>query len=157
MIVYHASNQIVERPDTKHSRKYLDFGQGFYVTPVKVQALNYSERFKAWGDTAYLNTYEMKAPVSGLRCKTFAHYDEEWLDFVAACRRGMTVEQYDIVEGGIADDRVYNTVDLYFSEQISKAEAIRRLEAVRPNQQVCFLTQQAIDTCLTYLKTEEIR
>lgn len=157
MIVYHASDKVVANPDTKHSRRYLDFGQGFYVTPVKVQALNYSARFTTWGDTAYLNTYEMKEPTSTLRHKVFPYYDEEWLDFVAACRRGMTVEQYDIIEGGIADDRVYNTVDLYFSNQISKPEAIRRLVAVRPNQQICFLTQKAIDICLTYLKSEEIR
>lgn len=157
MIVYHASNQIVDAPDVKHSRRYLDFGQGFYVTPVKVQALNYSARFKVWGERAYLNIYEMATPTPNLRCKVFPHYDEEWLDFVAACRRGMAVEQFDIVEGGIADDRVYNTVDLYFSNQISKEEAIRRLVAIRPNQQICFLTQKAIDCCLTYLKTEDVR
>ena len=31
-------------PDVLHSRKYLDFGQGFYVTPTKMQAVNYAQR-----------------------------------------------------------------------------------------------------------------
>jgi hypothetical protein len=29
MKLYHSSNVIVQCPDTKHSRKYLDFGCGF--------------------------------------------------------------------------------------------------------------------------------
>ena len=28
-----------------HSRRYLDFGQGFYVTPTKIQAVNYLQQF----------------------------------------------------------------------------------------------------------------
>ncbi|MBR6806237.1 MAG: DUF3990 domain-containing protein, partial [Bacteroidaceae bacterium] len=32
MKLYHSSNIIVECPDTQHSRKYLDFGRGFYLT-----------------------------------------------------------------------------------------------------------------------------
>lgn len=157
MIVYHASSYIVEHPDTLHSRKYLDFGQGFYVTPIMVQAINYSSRFKEWGETPYLNYYEMKTASEELKYRKFPAYDEAWLDYVADCRKGFTPRDLDIVEGGIADDRVFNTIDLYFSGEISKAEAIRRLTAIRPNQQICFLTQKAIDHCLTFLKAEEIR
>lgn len=157
MIVFHTSDTTVERPDVKHSRKYLDFGQGFYVTPIKMQAVNYASRFTTWGGTAYMNSYEMKTPPTHLRYKRFERYDEEWLDFVSACRRGLPTEAFDIVEGGIADDKVYNTIDLYFDGQITKTEALRRLIAVRPNQQICFRTQEAIDSCLTYLKTEIIR
>lgn len=156
MIVYHASNTIVEKPDTRHSRKYLDFGRGFYVTSIKLQAVKYSERFKSWGDPVFLNIYEMDEFTDDCRCKRFTHYDEEWLDYVVACRSGLQRETFDIVEGGIADDRVYNTVDLFLAKQISKEEAIRRLVAVRPNQQICFLTQKAIDLHLKYIKTEKL-
>lgn len=34
MEVYHASSVIVEHPDTAHSRAYLDFGPGFYITTL---------------------------------------------------------------------------------------------------------------------------
>lgn len=156
MIVFHTSNTVVSSPDVLHSRKYLDFGQGFYVTPTKIQAINYAQRFTMWGEKAYLNSYEMAPSPLDFRCKRFDSYNEEWLDYVSACRSGMPVEQFDIVEGGIADDKVYNTIDLYFAHQISKEEALRRLIAVRPNQQICFLSQKAIDTCLKYLKTEQL-
>ena len=29
MIVYHGTTEIIEKPDVKHSKKYLDFGKGF--------------------------------------------------------------------------------------------------------------------------------
>ena len=130
MIVFHTSNTPVPQPDVLHSRKYLDFGQGFYVTPTKMQAVNYAQRFTKWGEDAYLNSYEMAVPdTSKFRCKRFDRYDEEWLDYVSACRLGLPVEPFDIIEGGIADDKVYNTIDLYFAHQIAKDEALRRLAA----------------------------
>ena len=157
MIVFHTSNIAVLRPDVLHSRRYLDFGKGFYVTPTKMQAVNYAQRFSMWGEDAYLNSYEMTSPdTAKFRCKRFDKYDEEWLDYVSACRLGLPVEEFDIIEGDIADDKVFNTIDLYFTHMISKDEALRRLFAVRPNQQICFLSQQSIDACLTYLKTEKI-
>ena len=42
MKVYHASSVIVENPDTIHSREYLDFGQGFYITTIREQAEKYA-------------------------------------------------------------------------------------------------------------------
>lgn len=45
MRVYHSSNQIVKSPDTKHSRKFLDFGIGFYVTMLEEQARKYAKSF----------------------------------------------------------------------------------------------------------------
>lgn len=32
MIVYHGSTDIIKKTDVIHSKKYLDFGKGFYVT-----------------------------------------------------------------------------------------------------------------------------
>ena len=52
---------------------------------------------------------------------------------------------------------MFNTVDLYFAHIITKDEALRRLVAVRPNRQICFLTQAAIDASLTYLRTDKLK
>lgn len=38
MIVYHGSVYSIERPLANIDRKNLDFGQGFYVTDMKLQA-----------------------------------------------------------------------------------------------------------------------
>lgn len=45
MLVYHSSNQCFTNPDTVHSREALDFGKGFYVTRLKVQAENMPTAF----------------------------------------------------------------------------------------------------------------
>ena len=56
MKLYHSSNVIVESPDTNHSRNYLDFGRGFYLTSFHDQAVRYAQRFKRRGQQAWLNT-----------------------------------------------------------------------------------------------------
>ena len=40
MIVYHGSTEMIKVPDIEHSKKYLDFGKGFYVTTYQEQAKN---------------------------------------------------------------------------------------------------------------------
>ncbi|MCR4773357.1 MAG: DUF3990 domain-containing protein [Prevotella sp.] len=156
MRVYHTSNVIVSKPDTQHSRKALDFGVGFYLTPIKEQAIKYGQRFVMRGEQAILNTYELSDEWKKYRVKTFDSYDEEWLDFVMANREGKGVETYDAIEGGIADDKVFRTIDLFFSGDIDKKEALRRLSFEYPNFQICLLKQEIIDKCLTYISSEEI-
>ena len=38
MLIYHASDIIVDKPDIMHSRTFLDFGKGFYATVIREQA-----------------------------------------------------------------------------------------------------------------------
>ena len=38
--VYHGSTEIIQKPKIGFSKKYLDFGEGFYVTTFKEQAEN---------------------------------------------------------------------------------------------------------------------
>lgn len=52
MRVYHASMVRVEHPDVFHSRKFLDFGQGFYITTLREQAIKYAQRFLRRGKEA---------------------------------------------------------------------------------------------------------
>ena len=80
---------------------------------------------------------------------------EEWLDFVFQCRKGEDKSEYDIVIGGIADDKIFKTIDLYFTGDISKDEALRRLKYEKPNNQYCLRTQRAIDL-LIFKSAEEI-
>ena len=35
MKLYHSSTVKVENPDLEHSRDYLDFGKGFYLTSLR--------------------------------------------------------------------------------------------------------------------------
>ena len=80
----------------------------------------------------------------------FKQYDEAWLDFVTECRAGKIVGDYDVIIGGIANDKVFRTVDLYYAGDISKEECLRRLIFEKPNNQICIRTQRVLDECLTF-------
>lgn len=156
MLIYYASDVIVDKPDTVHSRSNLDFGKGFYATVIKEQAERYAQRFILRNRKGILNVYEY-TPDENLNIKSFESYDSEWLDFVAACRMGKDVyKQFDVICGGIANDRVFNTLDLYFSNQMTKEEALKRLVFEKPNQQLCFTNQVTIDKCVTFINSKEL-
>lgn len=44
MILFHGSKVVVEKPDIDHSRKHVDFGPGFYATPLYNQAKSQMHR-----------------------------------------------------------------------------------------------------------------
>lgn len=154
MILYHASNVIVNTPDLYHSREALDFGPGFYLTVLREQAERYSRRFSNRGEPAFLNIYELDdSALEDYKVRKFEAYDEEWLDFVSRCRTGRPVEMYDIIVGGVADDRVFNTLDLFFDGLISKKEALARLKYERPNHQLCISCSEIIETKLKFIES----
>lgn len=153
MIVYHGSRSIVDKPDTNHSRKRVDFGPGFYVTPIKEQAEGLCKRFLSIGQDAYVSKYVFEDNVfdaKWVKILKFDTYSEEWLDFVFLCRRGEDVTNYDIVMGGVANDKVFDTVELYFQNMISKTEALGRLKYEKPNAQICIRSQVIIDRYLHF-------
>ena len=45
MIIYHGSYMEIVRPDLKHSRPNVDFGLGFYSTPIYDQAVKWCGKF----------------------------------------------------------------------------------------------------------------
>ena len=69
---------------------------------------------------------------------------------------GEEYKKYDVICGGIADDRMFNTLDLYFSNQMSKEEALKRLIYEKPNQQICFVSQAIIDRCINFIDYKEL-
>lgn len=157
MLIFHAPYTIIEKPSTIHSRDRLDFGKGFYATAIREQAERYAQKFVLRKRKGILNIYEY-TPSDDLNIKRFEKYDEEWLDFVAACRMGDEgYKNYDVITGGIANDRVFNTLDLYFSNQMTKDEALKRLIFEKSNQQLCFTNQSTIDKCITFIESKEIK
>ena len=157
MKLYHSSNMIVEYPDTQHSRKYLDFGCGFYLTSIYDQAVRYAQRFKRRKQQAWLNTYEFTiSDESQWNILRFDTYDSRWLDFVAQCRDGNDIGDYDMIIGGIANDRVILTLDRYFANEISQEEALGLLKFEKPNVQYCIRSEKMLRECLTYLNCEQI-
>jgi hypothetical protein len=144
---------IVSAPDVFHSREHLDFGKGFYLTPLREQAEKYGQRFLRKGEEAIMNIYEFDEELQGFTHVTLDSYDNKWLDYVTACRKGVPRTQYDIIEGGIADDQVFDTIDLYFSGIYIFEQALDQLRFRHPNRQICITNQQVLDKHLRFIES----
>lgn len=156
MIIYHGLFIEVSKPDLLHSRDNVDFGKGFYTTPLFEQAAKWCGKFKRFGKKAIVSTYEFEERAyAELKVKSFDSYSEEWLDFIFQCRSGADISDYDVVAGGVANDKVFNTVELYFENLIDKKEAIKRLRYEKPNWQICFRSEKALNF-LHFKGSEEI-
>ncbi|MGM9539573.1 DUF3990 domain-containing protein [Anaerovibrio sp.] len=156
MILYHGSYLAIVHPDLQHSRARVDFGKGFYTTPIYEQAEKWCQRMKTRHRPGIISVYEFdEGAYSELKVLSFEDYSEAWLDFILSCRREQDNSEYDLVIGGVANDKVFNTVELYFDGLIDKNEAIRRLRYEKPNLQVCFRTARALSV-LRFLRSEQV-
>ncbi len=146
MILYHSSFLEIVKPDIVHSRPNVDFGRGFYTTPIREQAEKWCGRFTRRGKEGIISRYNFdQSCCNELKVLKFDSYSEDWLNFILICRSGNDTSDYDIVTGGVANDKVFNTVELYFDGLINKIEAINRLRYERPNMQFCFRTEAALE------------
>jgi hypothetical protein len=91
------------------------------------------------------------------KCKIFDAYNEEWLAFIVGNRSGQNLaQQFDYVEGGVANDRVIDTINLYIAGLIDLQTALRELSRHQPNNQICLLCQDLVNKHLIYDGTEEL-
>ena len=158
MIVYHGTNLEIVHPDVQHSKEYLDFGKGFYVTTYQKQAERWAIRksMRATKGSPIVNVYELKEDYAGLNVRIFrdSEDDEAWLDFVCACRDGSDVyKKYDIIIGGVADDDVFKSVDMYRRGVWDKERTLQELKYYKKNDQITFVNQAALDKLLAFLSS----
>jgi hypothetical protein len=156
MRIYHGSYLEIQKPNVSLSRDYVDFGKGFYTTPIKDQAIKWAGRFKKRKGSSIVSIYEMDENKlwKDFLVKEFSEYSDEWLDYILACRRGDNLEKFDVVIGGVANDKVFDTIELFFDGLIEKSVAIERLRYEKPNLQICFRLQAAINECITFVESE---
>ena len=152
MIVYHGSSEVVRQPDILHSYRALDFGKGFYVTSVRGQAERWARRKASLvGGRAIVNQYQMDDDMTGLRVKRFPDDLAEWIDFVCNCRDGKPdYQDYDLIIGKVANDKVFRVVDMYHSGIWDKERALKEIRAYPYYDQLAFITQRAIDKLLRF-------
>ncbi|MCL2816131.1 MAG: DUF3990 domain-containing protein [Oscillospiraceae bacterium] len=152
MIVYHGSTVAVEAPAILKSERKLDFGEGFYTTFNREQAVRWSERVAARRktDVQIISEYEfdLEAAEKELRIIRFEKPDEAWLDFISANRVGRGVpEAYDIVIGAVANDLVFATIILFEQGFLDREETIKRLKVQELYNQVLFHTEKSLRFC----------
>lgn len=164
MTLYHGSYMAVPTPLVKLGRKKVDFGQGFYLTKLRKQAESWAgtiaER-KGRNAKPTLSSYSFDfdaAKSAGYRIKIFDTYNLEWLNYVVDCRRGGELQQqYDIVEGGVANDNVIDTVEDYENDIITAEQALGQLKYKEVNHQICILNQEIVDKYLSFISSEIIK
>ena len=127
---------------------YKDFGYGFYCTIYEKQA---KRRAMTKRKNHIVNLYKY-TELPDLKTKVFEKMTEEWLQFVVDCRRGIKHE-YDIVEGPMADDTIWNFVNDYLANNISKAVFWEYAKFKHPTHQISFHSIRALG-CLQYERSE---
>ena len=161
--LYHGSDVAVQVPLAKVGRKKVDFGQGFYLTLLREQAESWARTIasRTRNHKPVLNTYlfdELAAKTMvGVRYKVFTAYDMKWLDYVVDCRKGGEVQSlYDVIEGGVANDNVIDTVEDYENGIITAEQALGQLVYKKVNHQICIRSQAVIDACLKFVEAIEL-
>lgn len=150
MLLYHGSHQIVEVPSLAYSRENTDFGQGFYTTTSFEQAEKWAriKKDRERAEYGYVSTYEIDESLlnccTDLKVFKFTGPTEKWLNFVVANRRGTGTEKYDMVEGPVANDRLYATIALYEQGILSANACIEQLQTHKLFNQLSFNTEKAI-------------
>ena len=149
-IVYHGSNVEVAVPRILQNGFYKDFGYGFYCT-------NYEKQAKRWAMTkkgeSVINRYEYELCMD-LKILSFDNMTDEWLDFVAKCRMGIE-HNYDIVEGPMADDQIWNFVEGFIDGRTPRKAFWELVKFNYPTHQIVFCTEEALKT-LTFKGSDRL-
>lgn len=147
MEVYHGSNTIVEKPEVRIAGYTKDFGYGFYCTKFERQA----QRWAVTKRSPHIVCVYEYTPNPELKVKSFPVMTDEWLDFVAACRHGES-HDYDIVEGPMADDEVWDYVEDFLANRITREAFWVLARFKHPTHQLLFCNDRALKT-LTFKKS----
>ena len=158
--LYHGSNVEVVTPLVGVGRVNLDFGRGFYLTSIRKQAVDWAITIasrRGRNQKGVISEYRFdkeKALEEGVRFKIFETYNMDWLEYVINCRKGREVyKQFDVVEGGVANDNVIDTVEDYEKGIITAEQALGQLKYKKINHQMCIINQTVVDKYLTYVKS----
>lgn len=151
MILYHGSKEIVKTPEIRIPRYNKDFYFGFYCTLMCEQAKRWAIRFTG---TGIINEYEFIFS-SELDILKFPEMTEEWLDFIVECRSGKS-HDYDIVEGPMANDTIFNYVQNFIDGKISRSAFWELVKFKKPTHQISFHTERALKT-LNFQTAYEVR
>lgn len=157
--LYHGSTVAVRKPSLRPGRPNADFGKGFYTTSNYEQAVRWAhikqEREEA--ERAVVSVYEFNESLlerQDLNIRKFTGADESWLYFVTGCRKSRP-HKYDLVQGPVANDKVFTTVNLYESGVLSAEAAILQLKAYKTYDQLSFHTGKVIKA-LRFVESIEV-
>lgn len=147
---YQGDNKVFDEPKIYLDGSYKDFGYGFYCTNFEKQAKRLALTKKS---KHVVNVYSYTEN-KNLNCLIFKEMSDEWLDFVVSSRQGER-HDYDIVEGPMADDTIWNYVDDFVRGLISRTAFWELVKFKYPTHQIVFCTEAALK-CLEYAMSYEL-
>jgi len=150
MEILHASGEIVKDPIIIRTRFTKDFSWGFYCTNNFEQAKKWALRKKPQPTINYFEYLKNDS----LKILKFNDTNDEWLEFVANCRKGLE-HDYDIVEGPMADDQLFFFVDDFLNNIIDRETFLKICKFRYPTHQISFHTVRALG-CLKFMKSEVV-
>jgi len=150
MKLYHGSNIKISTPEIRMIGHYKDFGFGFYCTNLEKQA-------KRWALTKrpkhIVSVYSYKE-TNTLNMLNFSDMTDEWLDFVVSCRRRDS-HDYDIVEGPMADDTIWDYIEDFILGNITREAFWVLVKFKYPTHQIVFCNDKAL-AALTFERSYEL-
>lgn len=159
MKLYHGSTVAVRKPSLRPGRQNADFGKGFYTTSNPEQAVRWAhiKKEREDADRAVVSVYEFDETLldnPDLNIRRFTGADEAWLLFVTDCRKSRK-HDFDLVQGPLANDKVFTTVNLFESGVLSAEAAILQLKAYKTYDQLSFHTARVIGA-LRFVEASEV-
>lgn len=173
MILYHGSNVEIKKIDLSRSRKFKDFGTGFYLTTILDQANERAIAISARdGGEPTVTSFEFDdSDLSSLDVKKFEKVSIDWAIFITNNRNknfnncsdelSNHDNKYDIVYGPIADDNVLGSIELFLNDIIDSKYLVKKLKYKKLNNQYSFHTKESlkllkkIDSKVYYKTTEQ--
>ena len=150
--LYHGSNVDIKQIDLTLSKPDKDFGQGFYLTDIKEQALDMAKRrcrILGVGEPI-INSYKFGESLLDngiLKVRRFEYPSVEWAKFIVRNRQAVRDNfhhDYDVVIGPIADDGVAFQLSRYEKGWINIETLAEELKYKKLNRQYYFGTERAI-------------
>jgi hypothetical protein len=160
MKLFHGTNVEFGCIDLAKCPPDRDFGQAFYTTSIKAHAERRAQesvhRFKGIATVMEFDFDfdEIMVTNPTLKIKRFENVNEEWARFILYNRlrkEGDLTHEYDIVEGPVANDKMFRQFQLFLSNRIKLTEFIKKLTfSKEETHQIAFCTERAIDLLLDY-------
>ncbi|MGL4848341.1 MAG: DUF3990 domain-containing protein [Clostridium sp.] len=154
LIIYHGSDKKIDNPRYDGGRKFSDFGIGFYATTNIEMAKSWSTR--KVDKEALVNKYILNT--ERLESLTF-DLDINWILFIAY-NRGLIdneelrkyleekykdLNKYDVILGPTADDRMFDTMNMFFENTITLDHCIQSLNSMDLDIQYNLRSKKAIE------------
>lgn len=159
MILYHGSNLDIQKIELSKCRPNKDFGQGFYLTTIKEQAIRMAQRVsRMFGRNAVLNVYEFDDSIlerNELNIRKFDSPSIEWAKFVITNRNASRLKnpqednnidnRFDVVIGPIADDDLALLFRQFTDGAISVETLVEEMKFKKLTNQYSFHTENALE------------